>query len=73
MFHKCNFFIYAIVASIEQLREAQVTASDEFKAEVAQYESRIAEYGRFNGLLLQHLEEHLTLMERKIEEAQAAE
>ena len=68
------------LAGIEERRaltktflEAQVAASDEFKAEVAEYESRIAEYDRFNGLLLQHLEEHRALMERKIEEAQAAE
>ena len=68
------------LAGIEERRaltktflEAQVAASDEFKAEVAEYESRIAEYDRFNGLLLQHLEEHRGLMERKIEEAQTAE
>ncbi len=68
------------LAGIEERRaltqtflEAQVAASDEFKAEVAHYESRISEYDKFNGLLLQHLEEHRVLMERKIEEAQAAE
>ena len=68
------------LAGIEERRaltktflEAQVAASDEFKAEVVEYESRIAEYDKFNGLLLQHLEDHRALMERKIEEAQAAE
>ena len=53
--------------------EAQVKASDEFKEEVAEFESRIAEYDRLNGLLLDHLENHRELMGRKIEEAQAAE
>ena len=68
------------LAGIEERRaltktflEAQAAASDEFKAEVAEYESRIVEYDKFNGLLLQHLEDHRELMERKIEEAQAAE
>ena len=54
-------------------RGEQIAASDEFKAEVAEYESRIAEYDKFNGLLLEHLDNHRALMERKIEEAQAAE
>ncbi len=53
--------------------EAQVAVSDEFKTEVAEYESRIAEYDKLNGLLLDHLDNHRALMERKIEEAQAAE
>ena len=68
------------LAGIEERRaltktflEAQVAASDEFKAEVAEYESRIAEYDKFNGLLLEHLDKHRALMERKIEEAQTAE
>ena len=68
------------LAGIEERRvltktflEAQVATSDELKAEVAEYESRIAEYDKLNGLLLKHLEEHRALMERKIEEAQAAE
>ena len=53
--------------------EAQVEVSDEFKTEVAEYESRIAEYDKLNGLLLDHLDNHRALMERKIEESQAAE
>ena len=68
------------LAGIEERRaltktflEAQVTVSEEFKAEVAEYESRIAEYDKLNGLLLDHLDNHRALMERKIEEAQAAE
>ena len=68
------------LAGIEERRaltktflEAQVTVSDEFKAEVAEYESRIAEYDKLNGLLLDHLDNHRALMERKIEEARAAE
>ena len=68
------------LAGIEERRaltktflEAQVAVSDEFKAEVAEYESRIAEYDKLNGLLLDHLDNHRALMERKIEEAQAAE
>ena len=68
------------LAGIEERRaltktflEAQVKASDEFKEEVAEFESRIAEYDRLNGLLLDHLENHRELMGRKIEEAQAAE
>ena len=68
------------LAGIEERRaltktflEAQVAVSDEFKTEVAEYESRIAEYDKLNGLLLDHLDNHRALMERKIEEAQAAE
>ena len=68
------------LAGIEERRaltktflDAQVKASDEFKEEVAGYESRIAEYDKLNGLLLEHLENHRALMERKIEETQAAE
>ena len=53
--------------------EAQVATSDEFKEEVAGFESRIAEYDKLNGLLLDHLENHRDLMGRKIEEAQLAE
>ena len=68
------------LAGIEERRaltktflEAQVAVSDEFKTEVAEYESRIAEYDKLNGLLLDHLDNHRALMERKIEEARAAE
>ena len=68
------------LAGIEERRaltktflEAQVKVSDEFQVEVSGFESRITEYDKLNGLLLEHLESHRTLMERKIEEAQVAE
>ena len=65
------------LAGIEERRaltgaflEEQVAASQELRAEVAQYEARIAEYDTFNRMLLDHLDDHRELMDEKIKEAQ---